>query len=467
MAAFAYGALVWFRQARSRFVLIGVALVGVVYFAAKTLGMRLTLLMFQAGIAVALVAVVVIFQEDLRRAFERIATGNPLSQRKVTPGAAQLIDMVIESVVSLAKRHIGALLVFRGKEPLDRHMTGGNRLDGEVCFPLLDSIFDTSSHGHDGAVVVDKGRILSFGVHLPLSTHVDKTKSVGTRHTAALGLSERSDALVLVVSEERGEISVAQDGALSVVNDTRLLRERLTNFLGSLSPETAESLWRRLFLRNLGAKALSVIIAVGTWAVLFGHQGETVARTYDVPISVHNVPDGFLLEQPEPLEANVTLSGPELAFQGLDASILMLSVDAGALHAGIQQVPIDAAALELPAGLVIHRLEPRAVTLRAQEAVTKEVAVRPRSKGRPPPRLKLAGLTSQPSRVALIIPKGRQAGISVVMTEPVDLTEVSETTTTQRRLRIPPGCRLVDPNHGTVDITVELTSPDAERNATP
>ena len=104
------------------------------------------------------------------------------------------------------------MIVLQGNDPLERHINGGTNLDGIVSEPLLESLFDPHSIGHDGAVIIDGNRVTKFGCHLPLSMNTSKYENIGLRHTAALGLAERSDAICIVVSEERGTISLAYHG---------------------------------------------------------------------------------------------------------------------------------------------------------------------------------------------------------------------------------------------------------------
>jgi len=107
-----------------------------------------------------------------------------------------------------------------GWRPLDRHIHGGVPVDAEISQPLLLSIFHPKSPGHDGAILIENDRITSLGVHLPLTKQVDKVHDCGTRHAAALGLAEGCDAFVVAVSEERGTITIVQDGELTEVEAT-------------------------------------------------------------------------------------------------------------------------------------------------------------------------------------------------------------------------------------------------------
>src|SRR5699024_10925097 len=135
-----------------------------------------------------------------------------------------------------------ALIVLKGKEEWDRHITGGVELQGQVSLPLLFSIFDPKTAGHDGALLIENGLITKFGTHLPLSTHLHKISRGATRHAAALGLSERCDALVIVVSEERGVISVARQGQLIELDASSDLKSHLTEFWAELYEEKKNNL---------------------------------------------------------------------------------------------------------------------------------------------------------------------------------------------------------------------------------
>ena len=138
----------------------------------------------------------------------------------------------------MAKKRIGALIVLQGNDPLERHINGGTSLDGLVSEPLLESLFDPHSIGHDGAVIINGNRIAKFGCHLPLSINTSKYGNIGLRHTAALGLAERSDAICVVVSEEKGTISTGLSGNISRrFNNAAALHERIGAILYSQHTE--------------------------------------------------------------------------------------------------------------------------------------------------------------------------------------------------------------------------------------
>lgn len=158
------------------------------------------------------VVLAIIFQNDLRRTL--LAVGKRRQSPAVTDEDNQSIDEVLHALMGMAERQIGALIVVVKQQPIEHLIQVGTDIDAKVTSELLNSIFLPYSPIHDGAVLLQRGKITRAGCLLPLSHNPDIAKSFGTRHRAALGLSELSDALVLVVSEETGKISAVQDGTI-------------------------------------------------------------------------------------------------------------------------------------------------------------------------------------------------------------------------------------------------------------
>ncbi|MCX5853183.1 MAG: DNA integrity scanning protein DisA nucleotide-binding domain protein, partial [Deltaproteobacteria bacterium] len=229
--------LIWFKGRASRFVFIGISLMGIIYVVARFFQLYLTTVVLQGFFAILLFILVVIFQEDLRRFFERLAIlGRIRKKIVVTLPHSQIAEIIAQSVANFSRKGIGALIVIQGNDPLDRHLSGGTKLNGTVSQPLLESIFDPHSIGHDGAVIIDGNTVTQFGCHLPLSQNTGKYGILGLRHTAALGLSERSDALCIVVSEEKGTISVAGEENVREVANASALAAVLESFYTSKAP---------------------------------------------------------------------------------------------------------------------------------------------------------------------------------------------------------------------------------------
>ena len=184
-----YAGLVWFKKTRAFLVVVGIVILGVVYALGRFFNLFLTTAILQSFFTVFLVAVIVIFQEELRHFFERVALWGLGHRPK--PEAPRLVEVLVRTAGDLARARVGALIVIAGRDPLERHIEGGTELGGIPSEPLLKSIFDTHTPGHDGAAIIQGGDVTRFAVYLPLSKDLDKIAGRGTRHTAALGLAER------------------------------------------------------------------------------------------------------------------------------------------------------------------------------------------------------------------------------------------------------------------------------------
>ena len=456
VSIFAYGVIRWFQSTRSRLVVSGfLTLVGL-YFAARLLEMHLTLALLQAGITVVVVAIVVIFQNEIRRGFERVALASRFGSARASAAADEDVDIIIEAVATMAHQKTGALIVLRGREPLERHLTGGVVLNGKLSEPLIYSIFDASSAGHDGAMIYEDGLVTRFAAHLPLSVEIQGDERFGTRHTAALGLSERCDALVIVVSEERGSISVAQDGRLTDMGSAAELKRRINDFVMRVSPEPSVGRLRRALTGGLGLKALSVAVAVTAWIVALGYRSDTAVRTLSVPIVLENVPAGYSVENPSPFEVRVALSGPRRALERLTGSDVAIRLDVSRLKPGLQRATISTSEVEVPSGFVVQHIDPSTVRFRAERTVTRSVRVHPSTVGRLPAGITLKRIRVEPDRVELVIPQSKVGSIETIPTEPVALDELAQSTTVERTLLPPEGTTLAagEPRKAAVSIDI-------------
>jgi YbbR domain-containing protein len=280
----------------------------------------------------------------------------------------------------------------------------------------------------------------------------------GTRHTAALGLSERSDAQVLVVSEERGKVSIAQNGKLEVVEGAAELKRRVTAFLAALSPQPRASRWKRALSRNVGAKLLALGIAMGTWVAVVGYQGEVEARTFTVPVTFRDLPAGVMLDQPRPTEVLVTVAGPERAFDRLDPRSIIVAMSVSELHAGPQVVPIRSSDLNLPSDLTVHRVVRDAITVVAHNTVVQRVSGVASTEGWLRQGLRLESVKVEPKALRLLVKRSEAGTITQLVTVPVLLGAITETTTLQREVDVPSGARLAEGEPSSVRVTVQVTT---------
>jgi diadenylate cyclase len=176
-------------------------------------------------------AIIVLFAGEIRRALQQFGR-NPLVALFSSSRPETFVTEIVLAASSLAAKQIGALIVLAGRDGLKTYVENGVRLDAAVSYELLVNIFVPGTPLHDGAVIIANRRVASASSFLPLTQRTNLPKDYGTRHRAAIGLSEETDALVIVVSEERGTIAVARDGELQDELDARQLREALTRFAG-------------------------------------------------------------------------------------------------------------------------------------------------------------------------------------------------------------------------------------------
>jgi len=223
-AAFFYTIYRTLRASGTWKIAVALSLAAVTSMVASFLELRGVEWLFSNLSQVAVIALLIIFQPEVRRFLEHSIVFGRNSIKGESGDLGVLLD---EALFDLASRKWGALIVLPGKDPLKQWLTEGVLLDAHPSHSLLLSIFDPDSPGHDGAVIIDNGRVKSFGVRLPLSASNKLPKKYGTRHHAALGLAEKTDAVVLAVSEERGVVSVFQDGRINELEKKGDLQVRL------------------------------------------------------------------------------------------------------------------------------------------------------------------------------------------------------------------------------------------------
>src|SRR5690242_13439419 len=217
-------------------ILVGLILLAVIGILSTTFNLILLSWLFKNATIFIVIAVIVMFQPELRRALDQLGRishiGRPLSGYN-TRQYNEAISEAIRAAERLSMKHTGALIAFEREVGLEDYAATGVRINGEISAEMLQSIFYPNSPLHDGAVIVRGNRIVAAGCLLPLPEEGTVRERLGTRHRAALGLSLASDALVVVVSEETGNISVIENGAITRNLDADGLRRRL---MGSIEP---------------------------------------------------------------------------------------------------------------------------------------------------------------------------------------------------------------------------------------
>jgi len=233
-----YRLLVAFRGTRAAQMLAGLGALLVAWGVARRLELRSLAWLLDAFWSLWVVVLVVLFQPELRRALARLGSGRLVQALVGSSRAerAELVDEIARAVVGLAGRRIGALIVIERTGGLRQYAELGVPLDAVASADLLESLFLPNSPLHDGAVLVEGVRIAAAGCFLPLSRTTDVARALGSRHRAALGISEETDAVAVVASEESGRICLAVDGRIETPLDEAALRRRLLELVAEGGP---------------------------------------------------------------------------------------------------------------------------------------------------------------------------------------------------------------------------------------
>lgn len=450
----------WLRRQMSKSALRAIGVVTVfclgLYLPARLFEMYMVEQISQLLIIFLLLATIVVFQSDLRRILYSAGAQLFGQAPAVEQDDSSTIDLLVESASTLAETSTGALIAIRGKEPWDPYIQGGIDLDGVVSSPLLYSLFDPETAGHDGAVLLEGVRVKSFGAHLPLAEDLPaESQYGGTRHAAALGLADVCDAFVIVVSEEQGTISIAHQGTLRTVETAAELKIQLSRFWKthySTSRTQIASWWS---WRTLQTAVVSVGISVLLW-FSFVYNPDTVYQSFDVPIEYHDVPSTWAFEE-GPSTARITLSGPEQAFRAINPSQLAIAFSLDAPQEGSNELTIDERNLDLPSQLSLETATPRTVTVNTYPLHPTTLPVSVRTEGSVPDSLQLVRIDASPDSVTILTPKG--SVYRQVPTNPVVLDSIRTETTIERSLDLSNDMRLPDTSSTTIDVHVVVRPP--------
>ena len=304
MTVILYQMYSWFRGTRAIQVLLGLGVVTLIYFATRFLDLYMTSWVLQELGTVLIILIIVVFQTEIRQALYRFSLlRHILLDSRQETRHSQFQD-IAETLFRMAGNRTGALIVFQGNESLHDLMTNGVIIDSEISPQMLESIFYNGAPLHDGAALINNGRIEKAACHLPLSTSPDVPQHLGTRHRAALGLSERSDAVIVAISEERGEISLVAAGSMRRMNTPTDLILALEALLQSEAEKPRIKLQQHFFSNMLPKVSLLLGVCV-FWVLITTRQGQITTVT--APVRLHGVPDNIVLLRTLPEDVTVQI----------------------------------------------------------------------------------------------------------------------------------------------------------------
>lgn len=452
-AAFFYTIYRTLRASGTWKIAVALSLAAVTSMVASFLELRGVEWLFSNLSQVAVIALLIIFQPEVRRFLEHsIGFG----RNNIKGESRDLGVLLDEALFDLAGRNWGALIVLPGKDPLKQWLTEGVLLDAHPSHSLLLSIFDPDSPGHDGAVIIDNGRVQSFGVRLPLSASNKLPQKFGTRHHAALGLAEKTDAVVLAVSEERGVISVFQGGRINELEKRGDLQDRLLIGRGQgLKKQkhmgSSRKQWRAWF-----EIAASICLAILFWLVVISSR-IYIRETYvAVPIEYSKPPANLILSEDRLPEAKLLLEGPASLLDNLGPSQVRLKVDLSQMAAGRQLVNLTEENIELPKNINIKEIQPANVTLELRNLKMSQMKITPQFVGELQEGCKIEGIVINPPIVDVIIPQGEETVQKELLTTPIYLQAIQKTTTVYCKIIAPYGFQAQDKRWPDVSVTINI-----------
>ncbi len=437
IAVFAYIAILFLKQTRSLAAFIGISVLGIIYILARTFHLYITALILQSFFSIFVIVLVIVFQDELKRSFELIAnTGTRRMNNKSLISFSSTIFSVVQAVSNLTRKKHGALIIIPGQELIERHTRGGNVLDGIVTASLLESIFDPTSPGHDGAVIIDRDRISKFSVHLPLSQNLRQIKERGTRHSAAIGISERSDALVIVISEERGEISIAKHGKMKLLKDTQELEKHLNQHYKEKFPEKPRSFFRNLFREKGVEKILSIVVACLAWFFIV-FQAEIVQRDFNIPISYTNISEEKIIESTFPETVNITLSARgQNVLNTLSPESIRITISGEKISSGINEIELNRSHITHPFNVSIVNITPSVIEINVQEYKTHELSIELDFE-KEIPNGSIKEISVNPNKIKVLIPMEEEKIPSSLLTEKINIENISEDRTIETKIILP------------------------------
>jgi diadenylate cyclase len=327
---------------------------------ARHFDLVLTSWVLEGAAILTIVLLVLVFQEELRRFFMRL--DSVLNWRwQAASRLAETYQAISQAAFHMAAASVGALIVVVRRNAVGELVSGGVMLDAAVSPEILEAIFQKTSPVHDGAVIVRGDHIVKAAAVLPLTERERVPSYYGTRHRAALGLSERCDAIVVVVSEERGEVTLMEARRTVRLDDPQKLAQILEK-LCVRPPVGVGSRLRQWLFSNAGVKFAALGLAAAIWSTSFVSTGTTV-RMVSVPVEFVGVPAGMDISTPSD-RLDVQVRGSAWLMDSVSLTRIVAHFNMQGARAGPLDIPVGSGNLDLPPGIVMERVSPARITVR-------------------------------------------------------------------------------------------------------
>lgn len=433
MTLLVYQLYAWFRKTRALQVVLGLGFLVLLYVLTKNLGLFMTSWILQELGTVIFILIIVIFQGEIRQALYRFSLLRNFFNSNESHHKLPEIQAVVEAAFALAKRNSGALIVFERRERLDDYLLHGVKLDSLLSSQLLVNIFEDGAPLHDGAAVIRNGRISEASSHLPLSANQELPQYLGTRHRAAVGLSEKTDALVIVVSEERGTVSVVTGGDLRRVETPEQLYNLLVEELAMQGADNCRLPLRKAIFSNILPKSVTLLLVIACWLLINARQGGL--QTVPAQVKFHNLPERLVLSDNLPSEVEVQLKVLSTIFMSSKKLDVVADLDLAKIHEGLNSIPVDSKVFQLPLGVSVSKVTPPVMKIIAERKMYRELPVVLKTEGKLKKGLYLKSVKIEPARVKVVGSESALSQFTQVNTEVLNLSSLSANRTVDLSLQ--------------------------------
>jgi uncharacterized protein (TIGR00159 family) len=362
----AYQLYVWFRESRALRVIIGLVALGGIYSIAKFWDLFLTTWVFQILWQVLLILLLILFQAEIRQVLEKVSPMRYLrSRRRVFKKT--FAKELTQTLFEMAAERTGALIVLARNDNPSEFVRAGQTIMALPEAALIKSIFNRYAPAHDGAIVIVQDRITQMGCILPLSEDESLPEKYGTRHRAALGLSEVTDAICLVVSEERSEVATVVEGKIATWKDPEALIGHLSKIVSG--PEIRvpgiKSFLKGVLVENWRTKLSALALVTIAWLVLASQQEAELIMT--APVQHTNVASDLILGPGSTPTVDLTVSGRRNTIRTLKEQDVQVSVDLSGITFGRHLIKVSAKNIFLPFGVKIDRVAPQKIMVNLRQ----------------------------------------------------------------------------------------------------
>ncbi|MGD8367958.1 MAG: diadenylate cyclase [Desulfobacterales bacterium] len=430
-------------------VITGLALLWIFQRITAYLGLIVTSWSLQGITAVAAFIIIVVFRNELRRVLQAKNIKTVLwGFTQKTPQTP--VEIIVSGIFELMQSRTGALIVFPGGQDIEEIVKNGIAWEGKITREMLLSIFWHDNPVHDGAAIIEGDKVLQVGVILPLSHRTDLPSHFGTRHRAAAGMAEKTDALVVVVSEERESIIVARGKELIPIATPEQLSDLLLQHMGIVSeqelPDTSQQ------VRLAAAAVVSFMLVSGIWFSFT--RGRDTLIDLQVPVEYTNRAPGIEIVDASVNSVELQLSGSGPLIRSLRPGQVQVRLDLDSAVAGTNEFTITSGDISLPPGIVLKTIEPRQVTVTLDRQIRKTLPVQADWAGRLDPNLIMTSARVEPAFVEIVGGSRLLQEKHTVYTQKLALDDLDESGTINTELALEAASLAPAPGFGE-KVTVE------------